>query len=84
MNQRQREASHAGLARGKQAFELDQQSPGSEQQPLGMRDLARQLQRRGEARRRREERARLGQRTEGLVQLFEQRLAAALRQPFTG
>ena len=77
----QGEPPDARLARGEQAFELHQEPPRGEGEPLGMDERCRQLEPCAEARRRLEEGARLGQRAEGVVDLVEEPPAAALREP---
>src|SRR5205807_7801448 len=70
-----------GVARSKQAFKLDQQPACGEQQALGAAHLCRQLELRGEARRRREVLAYLGHSAESAIEIIEQRLPATPRQP---
>ncbi len=84
MMKKQRKLPHPFLSRFQQPGELRQQAPRREQQRLGVRRLRRQLEPRGEARRRGEEGARLVQPAERAVQLVEEPLAAAFRQPFAG
>ena len=57
-------------------------SPRREQQGFGMRHCCGQLELRGEARRRREIRARLRCGTKRAVEIVEERLAATSRKPF--
>ena len=80
----QSEAPDARLSGGEQAFELHQEPPRGEREPLGMDDRRRQLEPRAEARRRLEEGAQLGQRAARVIDLVEEFPAAALREPLSG
>ena len=81
MQQSEPEGADAFVPGGEQPFELHEHAARGEQHALGVRHRARQLERGGEARRRREESARLGRRAERLVELLQHARAATLREP---
>ena len=82
MQQEEPEVANALVPRRQQACELQEEPARAEKQALGVGHLGRQLELCLQARRRREEAARLGRRAERLVELFDHARAATLRQPF--
>src|SRR5688572_20263790 len=80
LEEKKTESVHAFVPRGEQPLELHEQAPRAEVKPLGVRHFRGKLELVAEARRRREERARLGRSTERAVDRLERLRSAALRK----